>query len=463
MATTLRIVDFSRSKHQLSFVCGVGDHRFSTSLWYEGVDLIELERRYGNDLLRRVYFHIVAFEAMKCASLAPDTFELGPFATAHTPEFEALWREILVKVWGQWRYENDRPWYEGPALVHSSSGPVAGPVEVETGPVEVLAFCGGGKDSLLSLRLLDAAGVPYATLQYSSSVYGRAERQHALIGALLDQCQPVRRHRQWIYDDFLDTPVTELERDFGVRTLTAAETPASVFAALPYALARGYTHLCLAHEKSADRGNLVWDVTGEEINHQWGKSAEAEQRINEYVGKHLLSNVQYFSILKPIHDALIFTMLGAHLDAFTATHSCNVEKPWCKRCPKCAYVWLNAQAYLPSDVVDGVFGENLFDAPENQLSYRQMLGLELHTPFECIGQIDETRLAFELCHRRGIQGAAMDTYLREARLTDATPTVDAYFAVDHSSAIPHPAAQRILDEMDTAASAGRQRLEDELR
>jgi hypothetical protein len=336
-------------------------------------------------------------------------------------------------------------------------------VEVEAGPVEVLAFCGGGKDSLLSLRLLEAAGVPYATLQYSSSVYGRAERQHELIGGLLDHCRPARRHRQWIYDDFLDTPVTELERDFGVRTLTAAETPASVFASLPFVLAHGYTSLCLAHEKSADRGNLVWDVTGEEINHQWGKSAEAEGRINEYVGKHLVSNVQYFSILKPIHDALIFTMLGDHLDAFAATHSCNVDKPWCKRCAKCAYVWLNCQAYLPSDVVDGVFGENLFDAPENQLSYRQMLGLERHTPFECIGQIDEARLAFEVCHRKGVRGAAMDTYLDEARLTDAAGAVDRYFGVDHSSAIPHPAARRIIEQMDSAARPARTRLTEELR
>ena len=39
-----------------------------------------------------------------------------------------------------------------------------------------------------------------------------------------------------------------------------------------------------------------------------------------------------------------------------------------------------------------------------------MLGLADHTPFECIGQIDEARLAFELLRRRGVTGAAMQMY-----------------------------------------------------
>ena len=463
MDTTLRIVDFARSAHQLSFVCAIGEHRFATSIWYDDVDLVELEDRFGADLLRRVYFHAVAFESMKLCSLAPDAFDLGPFADQHTPELEALWREVLVNVWGQWRYENDRPSYDGPAFVGHDGAATPGAGAVDAGPVEVLAFCGGGKDSLLSLRLLEHAGVPYSTLQYSSSVYGRADLQHELIGALLDHCGPTARHRQWVYDDFLDAPVTDLAREFGVATITAAETPASIFAALPYALAHGYTYLCLAHEKSADRGNLVWDATGEEINHQWGKSAEAEQLINRYLGDHLLANVQYFSILKPIHDPLIFSMLTHDLDAFAATHSCNVKKPWCKRCPKCAYVWLNAQAYLPPEVVDVMFGENLFDLPENLLSFRQMLGLEAHTPFECIGQVDEVRLAFELCHRRGRCGTAMDVYLREARLTDPAPAVETYCSVDHRTCIPHPARQRMLSQMDTAADLARERITTALR
>lgn len=69
-------------------------------------------------------------------------------------------------------------------------------------------------------------------------------------------------------------------------------------------------------------------------------------------------------------------------------------------------------AYLPVDKVNEIFnGVNLLDLQENQLAFRQMLGLEAHTPFECIGQVAEAQLAFELAHIKGLKGSAMDVYL----------------------------------------------------
>ena len=48
-----------------------------------------------------------------------------------------------------------------------------------------------------------------------------------------------------------------------------------------------------------------------------------------------------------------------------------------------------------------------------------MLGLAAHTPFECIGQVDEARLAFELLRRRGVTGAAMRMYEERIGPVDA--------------------------------------------
>ena len=48
-------------------------------------------------------------------------------------------------------------------------------------PDELLAFCGGGKDSLVALKLLERAGLPFATLGYAHSIYGNAAHQHALL------------------------------------------------------------------------------------------------------------------------------------------------------------------------------------------------------------------------------------------------------------------------------------------
>ena len=164
--------------------------------------------------------------------------------------------------------------------------------------VNILAFCGGGKDSLVSVKLLEELELPYATFGYSHSIYGNAKHQHELIGKLCAETQTQKHHRQWIFGDFLDSPVLELYPEFKIETLTAAETPSSIFAVLPLILAGGYQYIVLAHEKSADEGNLIWEATGEEVNHQWGKSTEAEKLINNYLKNELIDNFEYFSLLE---------------------------------------------------------------------------------------------------------------------------------------------------------------------
>jgi len=126
----------------------VDDLAFSTSYWYDDVDFIELEARFGSEWMHRVYFHILAFEANKAASLAPEVIDLGPYADLVTDSFWELWETFFRHVWAVWRYENDLPDYRlprpagGPAL---EARPVA---RARDGKSELLVLCGGGKDSL---------------------------------------------------------------------------------------------------------------------------------------------------------------------------------------------------------------------------------------------------------------------------------------------------------------------------
>lgn len=99
--------------------------------------------------------------------------------------------------------------------------------------------------------------------------------------------------------------------------MCSAETPASVFMSLPFALAHGYDDFIVGHERSADFGNFIWSMTGEEINHQWGKTLEAERLLSTYVAEHLLEGFRYYSILKPFSDIAIFS-LGAGGAPFAA-------------------------------------------------------------------------------------------------------------------------------------------------
>ncbi|HSE39832.1 MAG TPA: hypothetical protein VLH08_03640, partial [Acidobacteriota bacterium] len=431
------------------------------------VDFHALEKEYGSEFLERIYFHILAFTANTLVSLRPATFDPGPYKKFCTSEFWSLWKSVIRGAWAQWRYEHDLPDYYGPDL---EGEPIENqsPIKLQSGNVPILNFCGGGKDSLVSLGLLQRAAIPFDTLVYSSSVYGSATFQHQLSDSLLDAANVRKdsRRRIWCYDDVNDSPLLHLHPEFGARTLTAAETPASVFLALPLSLQHGYTYLCVSHERSADTGNLVWKRTGEEVNHQWGKSIEAEILLNQYLRTNLIENCEYFSILKPIYDVLIFNLMLQDLDAARYTHSCNIKKPWCGRCPKCAYVWINYMAYLPVDLTQEIFRGlgNLLDVPENQITFRQMLGLEEHTPFECIGQVDEVKLAFELCKRKGLSGAAMQLFEREVAPVDIDLLLEKYLQViEKNRTLPNILRNAVLQQLRDAATKTRKVMRDSSR
>lgn len=114
--------------------------------------------------------------------------------------------------------------------------------------------------------------------------------------------------------------------------------------ALSVVLQHGYEHIVLGHERSSNKGNFIWARTGEDINHQWGKSRAAETLLSQYLARTPLHPFSYFSILQPVHDPVIFSSLRNLTAAAPTTHSCNRSKPWCMKCSKCLYVWLSYSA-----------------------------------------------------------------------------------------------------------------------
>jgi hypothetical protein len=450
----LRLTNVERARTSIAAACSVDDLSFHVTVWYEDIDLHELARVHGDDLLERLAVHIALFQLNAVASLRPDVVDLGPWARHLTPELASLWKTVFQQVWAQWRWEHQLPDFV-PEFATSPVPALAPAGRVPDGPVELLAFCGGGKDSLVALRLLERAALPFATLAYAHSIYGRAAEQHALIDRVAGITGRARAERQWIVEDLLDSPVLRLRPDLGVKSLLAAETPASVFTALPLALARGYRGLVVAHEASANAPNLEWN--GEPVNHQWGKSFAAETLLDRYVQQNLLSNVRYFSVLEPIHDEVIFELLAQDAPLAPLTHSCNVQKPWCGRCAKCAYVWLQFAAHLPPDIVGATFGANLGERAENEPHFRELLGLAEHSPFECVGSPTEARLAAALARRQGALGP------RLAALADAAGPVDftqlaPLVAVSETHGMPRHVAARVRPFLKQAARAAAERL-----
>ena len=51
-------------------------------------------------------------------------------------------------------------------------------------------------------------------------------------------------------------------------------------------------------------------------------------------------------------------------------------------------------ATMSVDKINQIFGANLLDELHNQLYFRQLLGLEAHTPFKCVGGVEEAKICF---------------------------------------------------------------------
>lgn len=455
--------NYTVSEHQLTLNYGLNDMKFNCTYWFDHLDFFKIRERFGIELFERIIFHSIAIESLKVCSLKPDYMKLGAFEKYYTEDFEKMWRKIFVNVWGQWRYQNNFPDYRGPEIIFENEKELSNnfkPIEIKYGETESIYFCGGGKDSLASMTLLDKISMKYDALMYTHSVYGNAKKQQKLIMSLLKHCKTQNNLTQWIFDDFLDCPVLQLSNPLGIHELIAAETPSSIFSSLFWVLNNGYKYMILGHERSADFGNLIWNRTGEDINHQWGKSREAEILINTYIQNHLVSNFTYFSILKPLYDSGIFQVVKTQKELVKYTHSCNLEKPWCCKCAKCAYVWLCYMAYLPIDEINLIFKHrNLLDDPDNEIWFRELLGLESHTPFECVGKKEEVLLCFEILKRKGYKGKAMDIYINEVKNIQFEKIIQEHLIVDEDACTyPEEFKEQLLKYLNEVVSTSKQEI-----
>ena len=471
LGDTLILESISHYGPQLSLLFRFsGGLRFSTSIWYE-FPLEELDALYGPSVMEKIYFHCALFELNKVCTLSPSLkyIELGEWSCYMTEELERVWRLVTIKSFGEWRYLNNLPDWSGPQFCKRDA--TAPPSDTASTAIAIktilmpksLAFCGGGKDSLVSMKLLEEIGEAYSSLGYSHSLYGQASHQHELIDALVNHCKAKSHHHLTVLDEFLSSPIPETIPNIDVKSVKSSETFSALFEALPIALKHGYTQLILGHERCSDKGNLLWSVNDEYINHKWVKTIEAQSILNSYIRQNLISNVSYFSFLLPIHDTLIFQSLTRYIDAVPFTHSCNLRKPWCLRCPKCCYVWLGYSAYLPQTTVHDTFGEeNLLDVEENQTFFIELLGLGEQTPFESVGEVDEVQLAFALCHSKGIKGKVMSLFedkVADAFYTQKMNVIDKYTKVYRDSVgIPQPLGDQVLMKLEEFSAASQREI-----
>jgi len=290
---------------------------------------------------------------------------------------------------------------------------------------------GGGKDSLVTVEMLREQGIDLDLFTLGTSLI--QQRTAEVVGK-----SPL------VVQRVLDSRLLELNKTGEVYNGHVPITSVYVFTGVLSALLGGYGYVVFSNERSASEGNL--EYLGQDINHQWSKSLEAEELFAAYVHEFITSDVTPFSLLRPLSEYAIverFTHYPKYLPVFS---SCNRNfvvgsiQPrsdrgayWCGGCPKCAFVFSMLAAFLPKQEVVGIFGKDLFaDANLLQL-FKDLLGRGTCKPFECVGTADEMAVAL---NRAQFLGEYKDEPIMEYFASEVLPGVKDIDRLEHKLLTP---------------------------
>lgn len=326
-----------------------------------------------------------------------------------SPLQAAFWNDVYENGLGEFFFKNDIDFRgliqfpalaDEPALTSTSHSPRK----------RALVPIGGGKDSLVTLELLKKGGVESTLFRMGN---------HPLIATMAGKANvplyTVERH--------LDGQLFKLNADGALNGHVPITAYLSILSVI-VAMLTEHSAVVLSNERSASEGNVT--LHGKEINHQWSKSLAFERAFQGYLKTFIGTDIEYFSLLRPLSELHITQLLTSNRQYLELFTSCNAnwrivkEKPkekWCGTCPKCAFAFALLSAYLPKEQLVDIFRKNLFEDASLLPLYKELLGLEGHKPFECVGTPEETEAALLLAHDRGeFDGTlVMDLYVKELR------------------------------------------------
>lgn len=253
-------------------------------------------------------------------------------------------------------------------------------------PRHALVAIGGGKDSLVSIEALRAAGVAQTVAWVGSAPLIRscAERTGLPMLNIGRKLAPelFEMNKQGALNGHI--PVTAVN---------------SAILALA-ALLVGADQVVFSNERSASYGSLI-PGTGE-VNHQWSKGWAFERHFAALLRREVAADLGYYSLLRPYSELAVARMFARsdHYDAHFSSCNRNFhllgERPaqrWCGVCPKCHFVFLALAPFMPKPRLLNIFGRNLLDETEQAPGFDALLEYQDHKPFECVGEGRESRAA----------------------------------------------------------------------
>lgn len=342
-----------------------------------------------------------------------------------------FWNSLYINGLGEFFYRNKIDFRE--FNLFSSNTESVEPIEFKRKERSLLGI-GGGKDSILSGELLKKD-----SKEFFGFTLGEHKIQEQIIKSLGVNSIIVERK---IDPQLLDLNERE-DTNNGHIPISAVYHFVGILLGALY----DFKYIVFSNEKSANYGNV--EYLGKQINHQWSKSYEFEQMLQDYVSKWTTPDIIPFSLLRPMNEIKIVELFSHYPHYFSVFSSCNnnfkiTEKQeglWCGECAKCLFIFAALAAFISKDELISIFGKNLFEDGHLSDKYQELLGVKKHKPFDCVGTPEEVKLAFYLAFKRGDYSETeimkMFCFLFEEKFQEIESTKKSLLSLSNEHAIPH--------------------------
>lgn len=246
---------------------------------------------------------------------------------------------------------------------------------------------GGGKDSVVSLNLLE--GLNNTCFMINPKVPGIESVKTAGYDSL------------YSIERVIDKNLLKLnEQGFLNGHTPFSAAVAFISYLLAYINERKY--IVLSNEGSANEPTVL----GTKINHQYSKTYEFESDFNKYTKKFFNIDIKYFSLLRCLSEFQIAMLFSQYKKYHNVFKSCNVGSKsvpwvWCCNCAKCLFVYIILSPFLSHEEMVSIFGEDMYENESLLNIFIELCGYSDKKPFECVGTYSEVRYAISLVINKG--------------------------------------------------------------
>lgn len=351
------------------------EYGFTPTLNFKNVDMNHVNLIH--DSIDNIVFNIGLVELLSYwkAFVSPEiVIECGSLDNYQTK----WWQDLLLNGMGQFFYENDIDFTEKEFAKFVSIGKNKNTKPLKITSDKILIPIGGGKDSSVTIEILSKNFKEVSAFLLNPS---KASLETSKLTGLSDL----------VVERELDKKLLELN-EAGFLNGHTPFTALLSFVSILSAVVGNFGSVIFSNERSSDEENTIFK--GKNINHQYSKTFDFENKFREYNLKYL-SNVNYFSFLRPLYDIQIAKIFSKFDKYPHVIRSCNVGQKtnsWCGKCPKCLSTFILLYPFLKDKTIR-IFGKNLLEDKSLKPMLNSLISETEVKPFECVGTREELKVA----------------------------------------------------------------------